>query len=30
MMESWAVVALGMRVWDDYERELKVWEAARG
>jgi hypothetical protein len=21
-------VALGMEVWDDYERELKVWEAA--
>ncbi|KAI0250928.1 hypothetical protein BJV78DRAFT_1127092 [Lactifluus subvellereus] len=21
-------VALGMQVWDDYERELKVWEAA--
>jgi hypothetical protein len=21
-------VALGMRVWDDYERELKVWESA--
>ena len=20
--------ALGMEVWDDYERELKVWEAA--
>jgi len=20
-------VALGMEVWDDYERELKVWEA---
>ncbi|KAI9507998.1 hypothetical protein F5148DRAFT_1275969 [Russula earlei] len=22
-------VALGMQVWDDYERELKVWEAAK-
>jgi len=22
-------VALGMQVWDDYERELKLWEAAR-
>jgi hypothetical protein len=21
-------VGLGMEVWDDYERELKVWEAA--
>jgi hypothetical protein len=21
-------MALGMEVWDDYERELKVWEAA--
>lgn len=21
-------MALGMQVWDDYERELKVWEAA--
>jgi hypothetical protein len=21
-------IALGMEVWDDYERELKVWEAA--
>jgi hypothetical protein len=20
-------IALGMEVWDDYERELKVWEA---
>ncbi len=23
-------VALGMEVWDDYERELKVWEAQAG
>ena len=22
-------IALGMEVWDDYERELKVWEAAQ-
>ena len=21
-------VALGMQVWDDYERDLKAWEAA--
>jgi hypothetical protein len=21
-------IGLGMEVWDDYERELKVWEAA--
>jgi hypothetical protein len=21
-------IAVGMEVWDDYERELKVWEAA--
>ncbi|KAH9965501.1 hypothetical protein BC827DRAFT_1185038, partial [Russula dissimulans] len=23
-------VALGMQVWDEYERELKVWESAEG
>jgi len=23
-------VALGMQVWDDYERELKLWESAEG
>jgi hypothetical protein len=22
-------VTLGMQVWDDYERELKAWEAAQ-
>lgn len=22
-------VALGMQVWDEYEQQLKVWEAAR-